>query len=508
MSSESPSVQSETQYVYLGPSEVPLPPSPVRQPSANKHIPQFVNTMFKEKSPVRQPSANKFTPQFVNTVVRAKSQIKISKPEVPRDTRLGYTPKERQNFIDKVITGRSTKLTMIDYGKMMDTSTTNDDVFAVNETIENFIDEAKDHFIRYDIIEFMRKFPWLDESGTVEDSERFHEQKTIDLFQHWDQIGRDKKISLKRIADTTVWMKQYLSEGTISESFLDDLDWQHKYLIECMDSKLKESVLGELKNEFEEESQGGPLTFAVMIERCINLSHDAIDALRTDFSSFTLTSIPGENVEIACRRLLYALKRLENNGALPHDALKILFKIFKTCTVPDFLTYIKHWETSLNFVRSHEQPTYREFLAGVKEKYTNMCIKNEWTGVKEQGSVFAAGGKKSSDDPSNIWHNPTEADKVSSDPVRYQRVIKGTTMKFCEKCYRRGTREKGRWNTTHFTDGHRQGQPKSNSAQVANVAKNPEPEADPVPEASPTPSAKKRAAIKTFVAAIMGEDSE
>ena len=154
---------------------------------------------------------------------------------------------------------------------------------------------------RYDIIEFTRKFPWLEESGTVEDSERFRQQKTIDLFEQWDQIGRDKKISLKRIADTTVLMKQYLSEGRVSESFLDDLDWQHKYLIECMDSKLMESVLGKLKDEFDEESQGGPLTFAVMIERCINLSHDAIDALRTDFSNFTLASIPEENVEITYR---------------------------------------------------------------------------------------------------------------------------------------------------------------------------------------------------------------
>ena len=352
---------------------------------------------------------------------------------------------------------------------MMDTSAPQDDVFTINENIENFVVEAEKHFIRYDIVEFMRNFPWLKDKGTVAEADRFDPLDTINLFNQWDQIGRDKYITLKRIADTTVWVKTYLSEG--SESYLDDLDWQHKYFLDCMDTTLLQSVLGELKNEFEEETHGGPLTFAVLIEKCINLSHDAIDALKADVVTFTLANIPGENVDIACRRLLYALKRLENNGALPHDAVKILFKIFKTCSVPEFLTFITHWETSLNFVPSFQQPSYKDFLTKVKEKYTNMCVQNAWTGVKAQGSVFSSKGN--SNDPSNIWRNPTDLDKISSSPVRYQREIKGKMMRFCEKCFRRGTRERGRWNTTHFTDEHGQNkdnQNKDNQTNGVNIA--------------------------------------
>ena len=353
---------------------------------------------------------------------------------------------------------------MIDYGKMMDTSAPQDDVFAINESIENFVVEAEKHFIRYDVVEFMKNFPWLKDEGTVPEADRFDPSNTVNLLDQWDQIGRDKLITLRRIADTTVWVKTYLSEE--SESYLDDLDWQHKYLLNCMDANLLESVYGELKNEFEDETHGGPLTFAVMIEKCINLSHDAIDALKTDVVTFTLASIPGENVDIACRRLLYALKRLDNNGALPHDAVKILFKVFKTCTVPDFLTFITHWETSLNFIPSLEQPNYKDFLTKVKEKYTNMCVQNAWTGVKAEGSVFSAKGNPN--DPSNIWRNPTDQDKISSSPDRYQREIKGKMMRFCEKCFRRGTHERGRWNTTHFTDEHGQG--KSAQANIVNTS--------------------------------------
>ena len=431
-----------------GPLFTPLPASPERDSAAT--------------------ADTKVAPSFAKKVVRNKAQIKVAKPEVTREARLRFTTKERQNFIEKVITGKSDKLAMIDYGKMMDATAAHDDVFAVNETIENFVSYAAKHFIRFDIIEFMKKFPWLEERGAVPEEDRF-DGKTIDLFEQWDQIGRGKVITLKRIADTTVWMKTYLTEGPTSESFLDDLDWQHKYLLDCMDATLLDSVLGELKNEFSEESHGGPLTFAVMIEKCINLSPGAINALRTDFVNFSLASIPGENVDLACRRLLYALKRLENNGALPHDTLEILFKIFKTCSVPDFLIFVSHWEQNLYHVDPHELPSYREFLASMKKKYTTMCIANKWTGVKEQGSVFNA-AKKTDDGAPNIWRNPSDLDKISSSPLRYQREIKGRIMKYCEKCFRHGTREKGRWNTTHFTDEHGQGRPTQATTQAMTVS--------------------------------------
>ena len=71
-------------------------------------------------------------------------------------------------------------------------------------------------------------------------------------------------------------------------------------------------------------------------------------------------------------------------------------------------------------------------------------------------------------------------------------------MKFCEKCFRRGTREKGRWITTHFTDEHKQGQAKSTSDKQANVAQ--DSEAPPASTDSPaSPKASKRAIINSLV---------
>ena len=53
------------------------------------------------------------------------------------------------------------------------------------------------------------------------------------------------------------------------------------------------------------------------------------------------------------------------------------------------------------------------------------------------------------------WKAPIQAEQVSSTPPRYCRTINSTQLKWCDKCYNRKTKEKGRWNTTHFSDGHK-----------------------------------------------------
>ena len=53
----------------------------------------------------------------------------------------------------------------------------------------------------------------------------------------------------------------------------------------------------------------------------------------------------------------------------------------------------------------------------------------------------------------NVLRDPTDSDKVSDRPLCYTRTILGKDMFYCSKCYRQGTNTKGRWNTTHHTDG-------------------------------------------------------
>lgn len=92
-------------------------------------------------------------------------------------------------------------------------------------------------------------------------------------------------------------------------------------------------------------------------------------------------------------------------------------------------------------------PSYLEVLNRVVDHYRSMCISGKWLGTNasEHGSTFKAGTENKSE-----WRPPTNEDKISNDPVRYQRTIKGKQMSWCTKCFDKRMGKKG----THFTDSH------------------------------------------------------
>ena len=427
----------------------PLPPSP-------KDVKPIIT---KNANAVTAPPKKKL--KFATHVVRQDSEVAKARPQVSREQRENMSEKDLLNLIEKITTGFDAKLSMVDYDKMTSEADT-DSIFLANEGMENFVTSYLAHCVRFDMVETIQEFPLLQspESG-LSDRDRFDENSTIDLLENWDQIGDGKSITLKQIASTVAWMKRYTTVD--SESYLDDMDWQHRFLMNCMDTRLRDSVLSTLRNDFEVSQHGGPLTFAVLIDKCINLSPDAIEGLKSKIENMKLTDIVGENVEVASRRVLYGLKRLDNNQALPHNVLKTLFKIFVTSSVPEFNTYVSHWDTSLKFKSRKDYPSYVEVLTQLNEYYRDLCLANTWHGSNMKDSAFTVNKEVDSRRPSdkgdtvesNVWCQPTDNDKVSNDPERFQRLIMGKAMKFCWKCVRRGTQGvKGRWNLSHFTDEH------------------------------------------------------
>ena len=421
----------------------PLPPSP---PDVK---PNIVASTIAIANPLKKKM------KFAAHVVRQDVKVSKARPQVSKEQREKMSEKDLLNLVEKITKGFTPKLSMVDYDKMT-SDVDNESIFLVNEGMENFVTSYLNHCVRYDMAEILQEFPLLKspEPGLT-DRNRFDGTSTINLLDNWDKIGDGKAITLHQIATTVAWMKRYTSLD--SESYLDDMDWQHRFLMECVDTKLSDSILSSLRNDFEVSQHGGPLTFAIMIDKCINLSSDAIDGLKAKIEELKLTDIAGENVEVACRRILYGLKRLESNQALPHNVLKSLFATFQTSSVPEFNKYVEHWNTSLLFMPKHQHPHYVEVLNKLNERYRALCLSNAWFGIGAvQDSVFNVEQKRKPElvEKENIWCQPTDKDKVSSNPVRYLRIIMGKEMKFCWKCIRRYTTEKGRWNTTHFTDEH------------------------------------------------------
>ena len=305
--------------------QVPVEPIPFKLDSLNMNSPNqdqsqgnssgSVSPSVPPSNPVQQVK-KKLT--FSTIQVRKSEEVTL-KPEITKDQREHarvYSQKEYLSITEKATHGTSKKLSMVDYTKFTTANNDELDIFQENEDVENFITNFEGHCIRFDMADLLREFPILERSTDPnDDSDRFRNGETWDLLNNWDQIGPYKKITIPNIAETIDWVVRYASVGC--ESYLTDLSWTHRYLMNSANDELHKQVAATLKNDFPQDSMhGGPLTFAVMIDKVIYLSSKAITAMRDSITSFDVKTLPGENIEILATRFLYALKCLHSNQSL------------------------------------------------------------------------------------------------------------------------------------------------------------------------------------------------
>eukprot|EP00957_Ditylum_brightwellii_P104877 7993235-Ditylum_brightwellii.AAC.1 len=148
-----------------------------------------------------------------------------------------------------------------------------DSIFENNIEVNVFLNKMAKHFVCFDMMYLYQNFPLLEEPAN-NPSDRFRSGKVIDLFEKWVQIGPSKEIALRQIADTVSWLQTYL-DGR-SEAYIKDLKRTLTYLLNSMHSKLEQSVNTTMNSEYSSDQHRGPLTFAIMIDKVINLSERAI----------------------------------------------------------------------------------------------------------------------------------------------------------------------------------------------------------------------------------------
>jgi hypothetical protein len=420
-------------------------------------------------------------PIFEKVAVRSDDDCKQAEPQVPRATRMQAKLKSSKEYVhisEKAQAGTGeAKLSMIDYAKI-GVNSQDDSLFESNVEVETFVNNFERHCINYDMVAFLHNFPLLDPpTPGVDESTRFQSGNTINLLDKWDRIGENKDITLDEIARTTHWIKTYTSKG--SQSYLDDMAWTHNYLLNSMDTELRSAVVSMNKHQFKQEEEGGPLTFAIMIDKCINLSEEAIESLKKSIEKYDIKNTKGEDISAVCSRFRYALRRLESNDALTPSLIRSLFKVFQTSSVPEFNEFVAHWGRDISR-RGATKPVFTDILNEVEDFYKRLLASGEWCGVgpKDQDSAFTGevqdnqSGRSSGEKPD--YSPPTDKDKVSDHPLRYERMIKGRLFKYCAKCSRKqrwnNKEVMGRWVTSHYTDGHT-GKPRTpKEAPSANLA--------------------------------------
>ena len=235
------------------------------------------------------------------------------------------------------------KFSKIDYERL--DNNTGEEQVENNVEVETFITNMKTHRLHYDMRKIFEKFPVLEPAARPSDEPNcFRIKDTINLLELWDQVGEDKPIKLSTIGNTIKWMKTFTSMS--SSSFLKDMEWSHAFLMNSMEDGLHEAVQSTLKNNYSSSEQGGPLTFAIMVDKVINLSEGAIEGMTMYLKEYKINKTPREDIEKICKRFRFALRRLENNGPLTKDIVTSLFKMFQTTSVEEFNTMFAAFKAS------------------------------------------------------------------------------------------------------------------------------------------------------------------
>eukprot|EP00957_Ditylum_brightwellii_P066016 5006776-Ditylum_brightwellii.AAC.1 len=128
---------------------------------------------------------------------------------------------------------------------------------------------------------------------------------------------------------------------------------------------------------------GGMLTYALMIDKVINLFEKFIENMTCSIKDYNISTVPGENVALVVWHCKYAYKRLEHNGALTFELKNCLFKVFQTTSVGNFnsLIFASHHSVLLG---TQPCPEYKSFLNKVEDHYKDMVVGGEWHGAANQ----------------------------------------------------------------------------------------------------------------------------
>ena len=108
-------------------------------------------------------------------------------------------------------------------------------------------------------------------------------------------------------------------------------------------------IVGEVETPRDNKSQTdrGPLMFRVLIEKVINLSELATESITSHVKKYILQTVIGEDVELVCRKLRFALKQLDNMAYLTSDIISSIYNVFKTSSDEEFSELYHLWKQPL-----------------------------------------------------------------------------------------------------------------------------------------------------------------
>ena len=186
------------------------------------------------------------------------------------------------------------------------------------------------------------------------------------------------------------WLNVYASAAdTIS------MEWCEEILDLSLDGDLKGKVEDTLR-EVDTNNKGAVTTYFLVTQCLVVQNQEATDAMLDYLKNFSILNYAGQNVSIACRRIMAIARALQDD--LPPNTVSLILDGFAQASTPKFKQTCANFTAMLDISDfewdMRKQGTYLHLLKVLKDlerKFTGLSTKRAWLGVGHKASSFTAG---------------------------------------------------------------------------------------------------------------------
>ena len=204
------------------------------------------------------------------------------------------------------------------------------------------------------------------------------------LLSHWHSL------ELADVIKSVQLQLEYVAETVHRQN----LSWTFQYVMDCLDSDLKQYVLSKISHLDPDVGQTGPVVFMVVAQRILHTTENLAQKVINGLIQLRLTQFPGENV-VECiftvRNVLKFLRFGEVNSFAPRTTLTLVYDVFRGTSVGPFRAYIQQLQ---DFQMGTTNVQAEDLFSTIQLKYEELLMADRWAPQKKRPSTFHLGDPK------------------------------------------------------------------------------------------------------------------
>jgi hypothetical protein len=239
----------------------------------------------------------------------------------------------------------------------------------------------------------------------------------------------------------------------------ENLVWPYEAIQNSCNRDLQ-NILNTKMLRYPNHERFGPINFYELVNQMTSVNLKAVRAITQELTSLKVTNSDGQSISKTVKLIRSTLGWLAMANMTTPDIFTIIYNILETCTVPDFLLFLKTLTTNA-MLNKHKLEVEDLFLQA-EDHYCSLIIATRWNATSHQASSFQV--QRAMRQGTTSWLRTAPG---TGEP--HQKTVNDKVYKWCGTCKK--------WffgNSAHLTEEHFREYSNNNqitsSTTVSNVA--------------------------------------